>query len=78
MPNAADLRAGASAPVVAHTTPSVQYDTAVGASVPSADLATTPVGQGERAPRPVEIGGPQGPEPTRFGDWERKGRCIDF
>lgn len=25
-----------------------------------------------------EIGGPQGPEPTRFGDWERKGRCIDF
>ncbi len=27
---------------------------------------------------PVEIGGPNGPEPTRFGDWERKGRCIDF
>jgi hypothetical protein len=26
----------------------------------------------------TEIGGPQGPEPTRFGDWERKGRCIDF
>jgi hypothetical protein len=25
-----------------------------------------------------EIGGPKGPEPTRFGDWERKGRCIDF
>ncbi|HSO42618.1 MAG: DUF1674 domain-containing protein [Rhodospirillales bacterium] len=25
-----------------------------------------------------EVGGPQGPEPTRFGDWERKGRCIDF
>ncbi|NXX71789.1 SDHF4 factor, partial [Spizella passerina] len=23
-------------------------------------------------------GGPRGPEPTRFGDWERKGRCIDF
>jgi len=38
-----------------------------------------------RAPRPVdgrgqprEIGGPKGPEPTRYGDWERKGRCIDF
>jgi hypothetical protein len=29
-------------------------------------------------PRPREIGGPTGPEPTRFGDWERKGRCIDF
>lgn len=26
----------------------------------------------------IEIGGPPGPEPTRFGDWERKGRCIDF
>jgi|TARA_R110002012_G_scaffold265185_2_gene448573 hypothetical protein len=25
-----------------------------------------------------EIGGPKGPEPTRFGDWENKGRCIDF
>ncbi|NXU57920.1 SDHF4 factor, partial [Turnix velox] len=25
-----------------------------------------------------ERGGPKGPEPTRFGDWERKGRCIDF
>lgn len=27
---------------------------------------------------PPEIGGPEGPEPTRYGDWERKGRCIDF
>ncbi|MDW8259461.1 MAG: DUF1674 domain-containing protein [Gammaproteobacteria bacterium] len=25
-----------------------------------------------------EIGGPRGPEPTRYGDWERDGRCIDF
>jgi hypothetical protein len=30
-------------------------------------------------PVPVrEIGGPKGPEPTRYGDWEKKGRCIDF
>ncbi|MDA8248241.1 MAG: DUF1674 domain-containing protein [Rhodospirillales bacterium] len=28
--------------------------------------------------RPKEIGGPPGPDPTRYGDWERKGRCIDF
>ena len=28
--------------------------------------------------RQVEIGGPPGPEPTRFGDWEQKGRCTDF
>jgi Protein of unknown function (DUF1674) len=27
---------------------------------------------------PIEIGGREGPEPTRFGDWELKGRCIDF
>ena len=27
---------------------------------------------------PVEIGGPNGPEPTRYGDWEQKGRCTDF
>ncbi|KAM0894833.1 hypothetical protein ACQ4PT_024273 [Festuca glaucescens] len=25
-----------------------------------------------------EIGGPRGPEPTRYGDWERGGRCSDF
>jgi len=30
------------------------------------------------ADAPAEQGGPTGPEPTRFGDWERKGRCIDF
>lgn len=28
--------------------------------------------------RPKEIGGPKGPEPTRYGDWERNGRCSDF
>jgi shikimate dehydrogenase len=26
----------------------------------------------------AEIGGPAGLEPTRYGDWEKKGRCIDF
>lgn len=26
----------------------------------------------------AELNGPKGPEPTRFGDWERKGRCVDF
>lgn len=28
--------------------------------------------------RPREIGGRRGPEPTRYGDWEKNGRCIDF
>lgn len=27
---------------------------------------------------PPELGGPKGPEPTRFGDWERKGIASDF
>lgn len=30
------------------------------------------------AEMPAEAGGPAGLEPTRYGDWERKGRCIDF
>jgi hypothetical protein len=29
-------------------------------------------------PLPREIGGRKGSEPTRFGDWEKNGRCIDF
>ena len=28
--------------------------------------------------RPQEINGPRGPEPTRYGDGESKGRCVDF
>lgn len=35
----------------------------------------------ERRPQPQppgERGGPKGPEPTRFGDWEKNGRCSDF
>jgi hypothetical protein len=27
---------------------------------------------------PAEIGGRDGPDPTRYGDWEKDGRCIDF
>jgi hypothetical protein len=37
--------------------------------------------QAEKAPEQPkvrEIGGPTGTEPTRYGDWERRGRCIDF
>jgi hypothetical protein len=30
------------------------------------------------APAAEELGGPAGPEPTRFGDWERKGLAVDF
>lgn len=33
---------------------------------------------GESPPLPVEQGGPKGPEPTRFGDWEKGGIASDF
>jgi hypothetical protein len=39
--------------------------------------AVTPGAAGAK-PWPKEIGGPKGPEPTRYGDWERNGRCTDF
>ena len=32
----------------------------------------------EAEARAVELGGPKGLEPTRFGDWERKGIAVDF
>ena len=32
----------------------------------------------DAALRAAEQGGPQGPEPTRYGDWERKGIAVDF
>ena len=34
--------------------------------------------KGEQDKPPKEYGGPRGKEPTRYGDWEKKGRCIDF
>lgn len=38
----------------------------------TADTPPEPAGSGR------EIGGPKGPEPTRYGDWEVGGRCSDF
>jgi hypothetical protein len=46
------------------------------ASVPRPDGAEAAAAS--RPARPVEIGGPTGPEPTRYGDWERNGRASDF
>lgn len=43
---------------------------------PAEGAAAKPSSVGGSKPR--EIGGPSGPEPTRYGDWERKGICIDF
>lgn len=45
------------------------------AATPEADLNRPP----PAAPAPTaEVGGERGPDPTRYGDWERGGRCIDF
>jgi homeobox protein ESX1 len=47
--------------------------------VPPQDPVATPAPRPPPPrPTPKEIGGPAGPEPTRFGDWERKGRVSDF
>lgn len=49
-----------------------------------ADATTAPGTVGEAGAVPVaaripEIGGRKdGPEPTRYGDWEKNGRCVDF
>jgi hypothetical protein len=45
--------------------------------VPERAASVSPAPQASAA-RPREIGGRTGPEPTRFGDWEKNGRCIDF
>jgi len=47
------------------------------ADAPTAEAAPVPPAA-MRPTRPLEIGGPKGPEPTRYGDWERAGRCVDF
>lgn len=48
----------------------------------TAKKASRPAGEGEALEPAVgmaqEFGGPKGLEPTRYGDWERNGRCYDF
>ena len=41
-------------------------------------LPKTDFGEQKTTKKPTEIGGREGPDPTRFGDWEKGGRCIDF
>ena len=71
----------------------LREDTAVGAKAPeTAKRVLTPQAEralaeaaarraaNDRAPpdRPKEIRGRDGPEPTRYGDWEIKGLTSDF
>jgi len=60
-------------PIPATENPSAQGSSATKVLADSAP--DSPVA--DRA-KPREIGGRDGPEPTRFGDWEKSGRCIDF
>ena len=56
-------------------------DDATPPTIPPATVQTEREAPAETTPapqKPREIGGPAGLEPTRYGDWERKGRCIDF
>ena len=43
-----------------------------------AEEATTEDREEIEVELPKEVGGPRGKEPTRYGDWEKNGRCIDF
>jgi len=42
------------------------------------DRRTAVEEESNTGPKTGESGGPKGPEPTRYGDWERNGRCTDF
>jgi hypothetical protein len=65
--------------------PTHDEHTAPPAATPAAPPSAEPPSASPPAARPPalpaaprEIGGRDGPEPTRFGDWEKSGRCIDF
>jgi len=65
-------------PVVSPGTISMGMDK----NIPQASAAPAkpdqPQGAAPPPALPKEIGGAKGPEPTRYGDWEHKGRCTDF
>ncbi|HXQ64780.1 MAG TPA: DUF1674 domain-containing protein [Steroidobacteraceae bacterium] len=46
--------------------------------VPAGEARPDPPKPHAAPPTTREIGGRDGPDPTRFGDWEKAGRCIDF
>jgi hypothetical protein len=55
--------------------PSAEIGTLGGPAGASDAASSSPVVQ---AAATQEHGGRDGPEPTRYGDWEKGGRCIDF
>ena len=58
--------------MISHTTPTTPLDDVSGTPTPALPEADVPVQTAE------EFGGRDGPDPARYGDWEKNGRCIDF
>jgi hypothetical protein len=54
-----------------------RYDRAMDDAKPR-DEKPAPESDAKPEDKPKEIGGRKGPDPTRFGDWEKDGRCVDF
>lgn len=59
-------------------TQDVQPDTNPPPVAPESAAAAAASARPIQPTRPREIGGRDGPDPTRYGDWEKAGRCIDF
>jgi hypothetical protein len=57
---------------------SQDHNTDGAASEPADNDPRSRDGELVQGKRPREIGGRNGPDPVRYGDWEKNGRCIDF
>ncbi|XP_035666653.1 succinate dehydrogenase assembly factor 4, mitochondrial-like [Branchiostoma floridae] len=66
------------APLRKPKTPAGKLDQKEGDRHPYAEQDPLPAWPDNINPHTGERGGPRGPEPTRYGDWERKGRVTDF
>jgi len=61
------------------TKPRILVDVLPDAKTTDATIADDrPAKEPSTGPLPPEFGGRDGPDPTRYGDWEKNGRCIDF
>ena len=72
-------------PIKKSNTPTIDHDLkeSLGAIESGAELdlkteLAKKSGANQKTIKPKEVGGPKGLEPTRYGDWEAKGRCYDF
>jgi hypothetical protein len=65
-------------PSTAPTTDVAVTDAEASKPAPDAGTPDTATNETDAKKAPKEIGGRQGPDPTRYGDWEKAGRCVDF